>query len=248
MCGRFVVASGSDELVEMFDVHRPGAGLAAPSYNVAPTDRVNVVIDAVNREAPSDGSYDPENPPVLRRLEAAQWGFVAPNATDPAASPTLFNAPIETALATPPVAAALASRRAAVPATGYYVWQKGADGSSTAQFVHSPDGEMLLLAALYEWWKNPAAAQDDPDRWLLTTTLLTRASAGPLAIIHERMPVFLEPGLLEDWLDPHTPGSEELLEAVSDAAAELGDDLEFYEVSKAVASVKNNSEELLAPV
>jgi len=78
--------------------------------------------------------------------------------------------------------------------------------------------------------------------------MLTRASAGPLAIIHERMPVFLEPGLLEDWLDPTTPGSPELLEAVSEAARELADEVEFYEVSKDVAQRGNNSEALIQPV
>ena len=61
-------------------------------------------------------------------------------------------------------------------------------------------------------------------------------------------PVFLEPGLLEDWLDPQTSGGPELLEAVSEAAVDLSDDLEFYRVSPAVGSVRTNSPELILPV
>jgi putative SOS response-associated peptidase YedK len=247
MPGRFVFTTDPDELVAMLDVDRPAANLPPASYNIAPADRVTVIIDAVNKDASTEG-YDPENPAVLRRLESASWGLVPGGAPDATVGATMFNAPVEQVLANPAFAPATQSRRAAIPATGYYVWHKGADGTSSAQFVHSADGEPLLLASLYEWWKNPAAAQGDPARWLLSTTILTRASAGPLALIHERMPLLLEPGLLEDWLDPRTPGSPELLEAVSDAAADLAEEVEFYEVSKDVANVKNNSEALLQPV
>jgi len=247
MPGRFVSTTDPEELVAMLDVDKTAADLPPASWNVAPGDRVTVIIDAVNKDASTDG-YDPENPAVLRRLESASWGLVPGGAPDASVGATLFDAPVEQALENPAFSAAVASRRAAIPATGYYVWHTGADGSSSAQFVHSADGEPLLLAALYEWWKNPAAAQGDPARWLLSTTILTRASGGPLALIHERMPVILEPGLLEDWLDPTTPGSPELLGAVSDAALDLAEEVEFYEVSKDVASVKNNSEALLQPV
>ena len=247
MCGRFVFTTDPDELVAMLDVDRPAGNLPPASFNIAPSHRVTVVIDAINKDASTEG-YDPENPAVLRRLESASWGLVPGGAPDASIGATMFNVPVEQLLQNPAFAPAGQSRRAAIPATGYFVWHKGADGSSSAQFVHSADGEPMLLAGLYEWWKNPAAAPTDPARWLLSTTILTRASAGPLALIHERMPLLLEPGLLEDWLDPRTPGSPELLEAVSDAAAELADEVEFYEVSKDVANVKNNSETLIQPV
>jgi len=247
MPGRFVFTADPEELAVMLDVDKAAGNLPAPSWNIAPGDRVTVVIDAVNKDASTEG-YDPENPAVLRRLESASWGLVPGGAPDAAVGGTMFEAPVEQVLENPAFGGAMAKRRAAVPATGYYVWHTGADGSSSAQFVHSPDGEPLLFAALYEWWKDPAAAPTDPARWLLSTTILTRPSGGPLGLIHERMPVILEPGLLEDWLDPQTPGSPELLGAVSDAAVDLADEVEFYEVSKDVASVKNNSEALLQPV
>jgi putative SOS response-associated peptidase YedK len=247
MCGRFVFTTDPAELVAMLDVDRAAADLPAPSWNIAPSDRVTVIIDAVNKDAATD-AYDPENPAVLRRLESASWGLVPGGAPDASVGASLLTASIDEVLDNPAFSRAAATRRAAIPATGYYVWHKGSDGSSSAQFVHSPDGEPLLFAALYEWWKDPSAAAGDPARWLLSTTILTRASGGPLGLIHERMPVLLEPGLLEDWLDPRTPGSPELLQAVSDAALDLAEDVEFYEVSKDVASVRNNSEALIQAV
>jgi putative SOS response-associated peptidase YedK len=247
MAGRFVVAHPSEELVSMFDIDKPAAALPAPSWNVAPGDQVAVVIDAVNKDAATE-DYDPENPQVLRRLESARWGLVPADATDPAVGSTLFNAEIETAAQHPAFGPALAAKRAAVCASGYYVWVTGGNGEASAQFVHAPDGETLLFAALYSWWRNPAASADDAARWVLSTTILTRTAGGALSGLAPRMPVFLEPGLLEDWLDPRTAAGAGLLEAVTDAALDLAGELELYEVSTAVASVKNNSEALIQPV
>jgi putative SOS response-associated peptidase YedK len=244
MCGRFVVSQASSDLVSLFDVDVEGAELPEPSWNIAPTQRIPVIIDSLNRAA----AGQPDAPEVLRRLESARWGLVPGFAADPLESPPLFNARIETASEKPAFRSAVASRRAAVPASGYYEWRVAPDGSKEPQFVSSPDGESLLFAGLYEWWRNPKVAADDPARWLLSATVLTRQAAGALSGLHERMPVFLEPGLMEDWLDPRVSGSEELLEEISLAAADLAEDLEFHTVSTDVGSVRNNSPELTLPL
>lgn len=243
MCGRFVVSRAAGDLVALFDVDVEGADLPDPSWNVAPTQRVPVIIDAVNRAAATDA----DAPAVLRRLEAARWGLVPGFATEPTASAPLFNARIETAAEKPAFREAVASRRAAIPASGYYEWLVSPDGGKTPQFVSAADDEPILFAGLYEWWRNPAAPADDPARWLLSTTILTRAGAGPLAPLHERMPVFLEPGLMEDWLDPRTTGDAGLLAEISLAAEELADDMVFHAVSTAVGTVGNDSPELVLP-
>ncbi|KJC63420.1 Putative SOS response-associated peptidase YedK [Agreia bicolorata] len=244
MCGRFVVSSAAGDLVALFDVDVEGADLPEPSWNVAPTHRIPVIIDAVNRASATDD----DAPAVLRRLESARWGLVPGFATEPTASAPLFNARIETAAEKPAFREAVASRRAAIPASGYYEWLVAPDGSKRPQFISAGDDEPILFAGLYEWWRNPAAAADDPARWLLSTTILTRPGAGPLASLHERMPVFLEPGLMEDWLDPRTTGDAGLLSEISLAAEELADDMVFHTVSTAVGTVGNNSPELVLPV
>jgi putative SOS response-associated peptidase YedK len=244
MCGRFVVSRAAGDLVALFDVDVVGEDLPAPTWNAAPTQRIPVIIDAVNRAA----ATEEDAPAVLRRLEAARWGLVPGFATEPAASAPLFNARIETAAEKPAFREAVASRRAAIPASGYYEWLVSADGTKTPQFVSSGDDEPILFAGLYEWWRNPAVAADDPARWLLSATILTRAGAGPLAPVHDRMPVFLEPGLMEDWLDPRTTGDARLLAEISLAAEELAEDMVFHAVSAAVGTVGNDSPELVLPV
>lgn len=240
MCGRFVVAGAATELVALFDVDLPAEDLPKPSWNVAPTDRVPIVIDTIPK-----GS-DPDSEPV-RRLEAARWGLVPTWAKDVSVGVTAFNARIESATAKPHFKNAVKKRRAIVPATGYYEW-KTVDGVKTPNFIHLPDGELLVFAGLYEWWRNPAAADDSPDKWLLSTSILTREATGRLADIHDRMPVFLDPALIDEWLAPSTEGDEELLQEVSAGGAALADAVQFYEVDRAVGNVKNNSPQLAEPL
>ena len=118
----------------------------------------------------------------------------------------------------------------------------------TPHYIHLPGDELVLFAGLYEWWRNPAVTDDSPAKWVLSTSILTRAATGELASIHDRMPVFLDPVLIDEWLDPSTEGGVELLEEVSAGAAEFAGSLEHHEVDRAVGNVRNNSPELIVAV
>ena len=240
MCGRYVVAGAASDLVRMFDVDLVADELPEPSFNIAPTDRVPIVLDTIPKGA------DPDDEPV-RRLESARWGLVPPWAKDVKVGVTAFNARIETAADKPHFANAVKKRRAVVPATGYYEW-KTVGETKTPYFIHLPEGELFVFAGLYEWWRNPAAGDDSPDKWLLSTSILTREAAGELAGIHDRMPVFLSPELLDEWLDPHTEGEEHLLAEISQGGEAVAEYAQFHVVDRAVGNVRNNSPELIAPV
>lgn len=240
MCGRFVVAGAAAELVALFDVDLPAERLPEASWNIAPTDRISIVIDTM----PKGSAPDAE---PVRRLEAARWGLVPPWATDISIGATAINARIESALEKPLFMNAVKKRRAIVPATGYYEWTT-VDGVKIPNFIHLPDGELLVFAGLYEWWRNPGAADDSPDKWLLSTSILTQEATRDLAGIHDRMPVFLDPSLIDEWLDPSAEGSAELLDEVAAGGAELANMVEFHEVGRAVGNVKNNSPQLAEPI
>ena len=240
MCGRFVVAAAGRDLVEMFDVDLAADELPPPSFNVAPTDRVPVVLDTIPRGA------DPDDEPV-RRLEGARWGLVPPWAKDAKVGATAFAARIESAAEDSHFANAVKRRRAVLPATGYYEW-KATGETRTPHFIHPPDGELLVFAGLYEWWRDPAEADDSPRKWLLSASILTRASAGALAGIHDRMPVFLSPELLDEWLDPHTEGDDDLLAEISHGGGEMAERVRFHLVDPSVGDVRNNSPELMLQV
>lgn len=240
MCGRFVVAGAATDLVEMFDVDLAADELPQPSFNIAPTDRVPIVLDTIPK-----GAVEDDEP--VRRLEAARWGLVPSWAKDVSVGVTAFNARIETAATKSHFSTPVKKRRAIVPATGYYEWHT-VDGVKTPYFIHLPAGELVVFAGLYEWWRNPAAGDDSPDKWLLSASILTREATGELAAIHDRMPVFLAPELIDEWLDPHTEGGEELLEEVSFGAVEGEARMQFHAVDRAVGNVRNNSPALIEPV
>lgn len=239
MCGRFVVAGAATDLVEMFDIDLVSPSLPEPSFNIAPTDRVSIVLDTIAKNAEIDDE-------PIRRLEAARWGLVPAWAKDPQSGVTAINARIETAAEKPTFSAAVAKRRAVIPATGYYEW-KVVEGVKTPYFIHSPEGELMVFAALYEWWRNPTAVEP-AEKWVLSTAILTREATGALTGIHDRMPVFLSPELLDEWLDPHTEGSSELLDEISSGGAEVAQRAEFHEVDRAVGNVRNSGPALIEPV
>ena len=234
MCGRFVVANAGSELVGVLRVDIEGDDLPEPSYNIAPTASVAIVIDSDKTEPPT------------RRLETARWGLVPGWAKDTKVGARAFNARSEELEDKPMFRTALQKRRAVVPASGYYEW-KNVDGTKIPHYIHPADGSPLLLAGLYEWWKNPALDEDDPARWVLSFTILTRDSIGRLGSIHDRMPLFVDADHADAWLDPTTDNVRDVLDAAIDAAPAVARTLDDHVVDRAVGNVRNNSPELIDP-
>jgi len=235
MCGRFVVANVGAELVDALRVDLVGDDLPGPSYNVAPTARAAIVLDSAKTEPPT------------RRLEAAHWGLIPAWAKDPSIGARAFNARAEEVEDKPMFRSALIKRRAVVPVSGYYEWKR-ADGAKIPHYIHPRDGAPMFLAGLYEWWKNPALPDDDPARWLLSFTILTRDAIGRLGSIHDRMPLFLDADFADAWLDPTVENVGDILDAAIDAAPEVADTLDDYVVGSAVGNARNDSPDLIEPV
>ncbi|MFT4230282.1 MAG: SOS response-associated peptidase [Microbacterium sp.] len=240
MCGRFVVANVGAELVSVLRIDVEADDLPAPSYNVAPTDRVAIVLDSAKTAPPT------------RRLEPARWGLVPAWAKDVSIGARAINARAEEIEAKPMFRAALQRRRAVVPATGYYEWKHVPDADGRVRkiphYIHPADGAPLFLAGLYEWWRDAGKADDDPSRWLLSFTILTRDSIGELGSDHDRMPLLLEPEFADTWLDPTAGNVRDILDAAIDAAPAVAATLADHVVSKAVGNVRNDSPALIEPM
>lgn len=235
MCGRFVVASDGADLVGVLRVDVESDDLPTPSYNIAPTSTVAIVLDSAKTEPPT------------RRLEPARWGLIPAWAKDTKIGARAFNARSEELEDKPMFRKALEKRRAIVPASGYYEW-KTTEAGKIPHYIHPRGADPLFFAGLYEWWKDPEKADDDPDRWLLSFTILTRDSIGALGSIHDRMPLFLDADHADAWLDPTTDNVRDVLDAAIDAAPAVAQTLDNHVVAKAVGNVRNNSPELLDPV
>lgn len=176
------------------------------AYNIAPTEQIPVLIDSAKT-----GEL---------RFETAYWSLV------PSWSKTLklkfptFNARAEGILEKNTWRGPVKSHRAIVLARGFYEWT-GPRGSKQPWFMSHPDGDLVGLAGLYSWWRDHSKDEDDPDRWVLTATILTSDAVHTLEDIHDRNPVILPEEMWLHWIDPSVVGDQALVdEAVRAGVAE----------------------------
>jgi putative SOS response-associated peptidase YedK len=109
---------------------------------------------------------------------------------------------------------ATVKRRAVLPAEGYYEWQKTPDGKKIPNYLYSGTDDKLAFAGLYglyEFWPDPSLPEDDPERWLLSCTLLTTTAHDSLGHVHNPAPVIIPRDMCADWPDPTVPWSDVLL-------------------------------------
>jgi len=105
--------------------------------------------------------------------------------------------------------------------------------------MYRADGEPLFMAGLWSVWRS---GQPDHDVPLLTCTIITTEAIGELAEIHDRMPLVVDEGDWDRWLDPDEPAAIELLTAPPDIRG-----ITMREVSTLVNNVRNNGPELIEP-
>ena len=220
----------------------PPAG--QPDFNVAPTKQAPVVL---TRAVRGDADAAPE-----RQLRLLTWGLVPSWSVDVKVGLRLTNARSETLLGKSSFARAAAVRRCLVPADGWYEWQaspNALDGKGKPRkqpfFIHRSDGAQLAMAGLYEFWRDKALAEDDPDAWLTTYAVVTTAAEPGLDRIHDRQPLVLERSDWDDWLDP---AQNDLTVVKSHLEFSEPGRFDAYPVGTAVNSSRNNGEQLLLPL
>ncbi len=221
MCGRYVLAGDAADYAEYFSADRiVGEGLS-PSYNVAPTDPVYAVAEWQGE----------------RLLGTMRWGLVPPWADH--AGGGQINARAETVATKPTFRRAFSRTRCLVPADGFYEWEPK-DRGRAPHWVHRSDGHPMAFAGIWSTWRDPGTGE--PVR---SCAIITTGAAGPVADIHPRMPVALDPSVWDAWLDRDLQDPAEAEALLRPIPADL---LAEREVSRAVNSVRNDGAHLLDPV
>lgn len=243
MCGRYASTKATADLAEEFRAVDATDGAGQPDFNVAPTKQVVAVVQRHPRD--TDGDADPQR--TERSLRMLRWGLVPPWARDEKAAARMINARSETAAQKPAFRRALAARRCLLPADGWYEWQRGEDHKQP-YYTSYADGSSLALAGLWEYWK----PKDDPEgrfpAGLVTACVLTADAVGPLAQVHDRMPLVLPRSAWAAWLDPDRRADDEAVAGLlTPPSAALVATLQIRPVSALVNSVRNNGPELIAP-
>jgi putative SOS response-associated peptidase YedK len=227
VCGRYAATKDAETIAGFF--HAEELPLVTPrspripDYNVTPTSEVFVVLE-------QDGT---------RRVDVACWGLIPSWSKDASRASRMINARSETVAAKPAYRSAFRKRRCLVPADGYYEWQARAHSSKQPFFIHDEQSKPLAFAGLYEDW-------DGPDGAVRSCTICTMDARGPLAPIHDRMPVVVSQGQWDEWLNPGTQDPDQLLQRLVDQAD--ASTLVAYPVSTQVNKPANNGPQLLEAV
>lgn len=237
MCGRYVNVAATGDLLREFEAGEAHGDDLAPSWNIAPTDAVRIVVE----RRPS-GDVERQAAPV-RQLRTVQWGLLPSWSKSRSGGAKMINARSETVATKPAFKAAAARRRCLVPSLGYYEWQP-TDQGKTPWFLHDATGRTLAMAGLYEIWRDHSLAEDDPRRWVWTCTIITRPATDALGDIHDRCPVLVPSDHYEAWLDCT---ADDPMVAQRLLAAMPEPHLQPTIVSLAVGNVRNNEPELIEP-
>jgi putative SOS response-associated peptidase YedK len=178
--------------------------------------------------APSDTHWMLEYGADHRVLVPARWGYVPTSPPGRARKP-LINVRGEQVASGHGFREAFSSRRCAVVTDGFFEWNERREPF----WYHRADGGLVLLAGLYQ-----GAADAEPDPRF---TVLTTRPNKLIAPIHDRMPVIIPPGHLDDWLTaPPTEAVALIRPAPEDA-------LIATPVSQRVNKVANDDAACLAP-
>lgn len=212
MCGRFVLFTTAEDLLAETGSLPGVSEVSAPDGT--PPPRYNI---APTQQVPLV-RFDE----LVAQLDSARWGLLPPWKKDET-GPTLFNARGETVSDKPSFRSAFAARRGVMVLDGYYEWHE------KRPFYVSPDGEMLYAAALWETGLGR-----------LSTTMVTTESAGHIAWLHDRLPLFLRRDEIEQWVHG-TP--KEALELVR--PSRVAQDLFWRPAAQEVGNVRNDYAELM---
>lgn len=246
MCGRYASTASPAQLAQEFEVDDLFDDLPGPDYNVAPTVAVPAVFE---RRVKATGE-------VRRRLAPLVWGLVPSWAKEAKVGSRMINARVETVAEKSAYAKAFRARRCLLPADGFYEWyspevvavapgRKAPKPVKQPFFLHRSDGGLLVMAGIYEIWRDPAKDRDDETAWLRTCSVITTTATDAAGHIHDRMPMVVPREAIDRWLDPGLTEPEQVLALLAVTGA---DALEAYAVSTAVNSVQNNEPSLLAPL
>ena len=207
------------ELAEIFEAEaladEPGG-----RYNIAPTDEALVVVQRDDRRA----------------VTVYRWGLVPHWSSDAKIASRAFNARAESIASMPAFRDSFRRKRCLVPVDAFYEWRRQ-ERVRQPYRIFRADGRPLVLAGLWDGWKNPETGEVRR-----TFTIVTTTPNSAVAALHNRMPVIVPDDAWARWLDPRSvdPGElRALLEPTEEVA------LEISPASRLVNDVRNDGPELL---
>lgn len=220
MCGRYVLATPSSDLIALFTIDEPEPAEWDRRFSIAPSDRAPVVREHVD-----------DHGAALRSLELPTWGLRPSWAKEKGPRP--INARAETVATNGMFRSNFTSGRCIVPMSGYYEWTDEADGKQP-HYLHSTTSPILAAAGL-----TAARKDDESGEWRISYTIITRTARDAGGTVHDRMPVFMPVDFWDDWLRPGKPESADaLIDELIARSDEVSATIAVHPVSRRVNNVR----------
>lgn len=216
MCGRFAFYSPAEATAALFGA--TSQVTPAARFNIAPSQDIAAIRRDENR---------------LASLTMVRWGLVPFWAKEPSIGNRMINARAETVAEKPSFRTAYRKRRCLIPADGFYEWHTS-EGRKTPWFISLENGKTFAFAGLWESWQDK-----DTGQTLDTAAIITCEANQFMSRLHHRMPVIMEPGHTDAWLD----GSDDALaDAIKKAPR-----CRAWPVDRKVNNARNEGEDLIEP-
>jgi putative SOS response-associated peptidase YedK len=229
MCGRYTVTSAGETIADLFDLSE--VPRLPARYNLAPTQEAPVVRVAA-----------PGGP---RELGLLRWGLIPYWAKEAAIGNKMINARAESAAEKPAYRFSFKKKRCLVVADGFYEWKREGKGKQP-YLIRRRDRQPFAFAGLWSSWRDPqAAAGEGRPEPLETFTILTTSANEVLKPLHDRMPVIIDPGDFDLWLDPAVEDAARLTPLLAPAPSE---GWETVPVSRAVNSPAHDAPDCVEPL
>ena len=155
--------------------------------NAAPTESITVLRLA------EDGAAE---------LVPMRWWLTPHWSREVTTRYSMFNAKSETVHKSPAFREPFRSRRCVVPVCGFYEWARSA-GHKVPYYIHPEDAPGLLLAGIWDRWRDPRS-----DESVESFAVLTAPANPALSFVHTRQPVMLGFAEALQWLNPNATAEE----------------------------------------
>lgn len=220
MCGRSSLHEEPKELLESYGLP-PRLGGYRPRFNITPSEIQWTILKD------RDGKLE---------ARGLRWGLIPSWSNDPSIGSRMINARADTVAEKPSYRDALRRGRCLVIADGYYEWAKTETGKTPFRFQMATR-KPFVFAGLWDRWEKGESAID-------SCTIITTDASAATAHLHHRMPVILGFEESLEWMRADATQTD-ILQLLRPYQK---DDLEMFEVSRAVNSPKNDTAECLLPV
>lgn len=181
MCGRYYIDDGETvaemrKIIEEVNLryHDTPLGDAMKTGEIFPTNVAPVLI-----------ASEESSEPVLMT-----WGFPKWQA-----SGVIINARSETAQEKPMFMKNIQNRRCIIPSNGFFEWDHANDHPKSKFLITAKDSQMLYMAGLYSSFEDQFGGKYS------AYVILTVGANADVILLHDRMPLIIEPEQNNRWLN-----------------------------------------------